>query len=363
MRFWLIFTALSSFLSPLFAQKDWCLGPFERPLAENPVLSPGTESFACPMRQQVIGWRSNHVLNPAAVVRDGKVYLLFRAEDTTGVAQIGGHTSRIGLAESTDGLHFTVHPQPVLYPDNDAQKPTEWDGGCEDPRIVESSDGTYVMTYTQWNRQLARLAVATSRDLVHWQKHGPVFAQAHNGRWNNQWSKSGSIVCRQKGSRLVAAKIKGKYWMYWGEGHIQLATSTDLIHWEPVLNPDGSLFSVFTTRPGKFDSDLVEPGPPAVLTRRGIVFLYNSKNSATKGDPALPANTYAAGQVLLDAREPGRLIDRTDNYFIRPELPFERTGQYVAGTVFLEGLVYFKKRWFLYYGTADSKVAVAVQQQ
>jgi predicted GH43/DUF377 family glycosyl hydrolase len=56
------------------------------------------------------------------------------------------------------------------------------------------------------------------------------------------------------------------------------------------------------------------------------------------------------------------VLDRTENYFIRPELSFELTGQYVAGTVFLEGLVYFKKRWLLYYGTADSKVAVAASK-
>lgn len=40
--------------------------------------------------------------------------------------------------------------------------------------------------------------------------------------------------------------------------------------------------------------------------------------------------------------------------------PFEKSGQYVNGTVFMEGLVFFKKKWFLYYGCADSRVAVAI---
>ena len=57
-----------------------------------------------------------------AVVKDGKVFVLYRAEDDSGDMMIGGHTSRIGLAESTDGLHFTRRPAPVLYPDNDGEK-------------------------------------------------------------------------------------------------------------------------------------------------------------------------------------------------------------------------------------------------
>lgn len=40
--------------------------------------------------------------------------------------------------------------------------------------------------------------------------------------------------------------------------------------------------------------------------------------------------------------------------------PFEKSGQYVNGTVFMEGLVFFKKKWFLYYGCADSRVSVAI---
>jgi predicted GH43/DUF377 family glycosyl hydrolase len=54
--------------------------------------------------------------NPAAAVRDDSVYVLCRAEDRTGRMETGGHTSRLGLAASADGLHFTRHPQPILSP-------------------------------------------------------------------------------------------------------------------------------------------------------------------------------------------------------------------------------------------------------
>jgi predicted GH43/DUF377 family glycosyl hydrolase len=170
--------------------------------------------------------------------------------------------------------------------------------------------------------------------------------------------------------KLVAAKINGKYWMYWGESNIYAATSDNLIYWTPVPETDPSKKQydslrhyeafkiVFGPRKGKFDSELVEPGPPALLTADGIVFIYNSKNSPSYGDATLPPGTYAAGQILLDKDDPLRVIDRCNVNFLRPDMPYEITGQ-VNNVVFLEGLVPFNGKWFLYYGTADSKIAVA----
>jgi predicted GH43/DUF377 family glycosyl hydrolase len=336
----------------------WRLGPFTRPSAANPILAPRDTMFDCPMLGAPVAWEQGNVFNPAAITRGGKVYLLYRAEDGAGKG-VGQHTSRIGLAESADGIHFTRRARPVLFPEKDAQKEYEWTGGCEDPRCVESPDGGYVMTYTQWNRKTARLAVATSRDLVHWVKHGPVFAKAEGGKFRDLWSKSGSIVTRRIGDRLIAARINGKYWMLWGEGTVHAATSDDLLEWNPVLNDHGDPVPVLSPRSGKFDSDLCEPGPPAVLTAAGIVLLYNGKNDAAHGDPSLKANTYSGGQALLDASDPTRVLARDETPFISPRAAFEATGQYVAGTVFIEGLAHFKNRWWLYYGAADSRVAVA----
>jgi predicted GH43/DUF377 family glycosyl hydrolase len=116
----------------------------------------------------------------------------------------------------------------------------------------------------------------------------------------------------------------------------------------------------FGPRKGKFDSQLVEPGPPAILTEKGIVFIYNSRNSPEYGDPALPAGTYSAGQILADKNDPFNIIDRCEKNFFTPDKPYEITGQ-VNNVCFLEGLVYFKDKWFLYYGTADEQIAVAVK--
>jgi predicted GH43/DUF377 family glycosyl hydrolase len=114
-------------------------------------------------------------------------------------------------------------------------------------------------------------------------------------------------------------------------------------------------------RRGKFDSGLTECGPPAVLTEKGILLLYNGKNRAgADGDTLYTANAYCAGQALFDTNDPAKLIGRLDKPFLVPEADFEKSGQYPAGTVFIEGLVFYKEKWFLYYGCADSRVAVAV---
>lgn len=333
--------------------QDWALTGFER-IADNPVLTPGNGLFHCPVRGEEVAWEAKDVFNPAAVVRSDTVWMIYRAEDTVG---IHAGTSRLGLAWSLDGEHFNRLPEPVFYPDNDSMKVFEWEGGAEDPRIVETEDGRYIMTYTAYDGKIARLCLASSKDLIKWQKHGLVLGA---GKFRNTWSKSGSIVCRREGNRLLATKVNGKYWMYWGDTDIFAATSDDLIHWEPVLNEKGELLTVFGPRPGMFDCQLVEPGPPALLTGAGILLIYNSRNLDEGGDPALPPGTYTAGQVLLDATAPLRVKDRLDHYFFKPEFEFEKTGQ-VGNVVFLEGLVPFKGKWFLYYGTADSKIAAGMR--
>lgn len=341
----------------------WQIGPFLRP-TDAPVITPNPASvFHDPLRPAPVHWESLHTFNPAAVVRDNKVYVLYRAEDDTGEMKIGLHTSRLGLATSTDGIHFTRQPEPVFYPADDDQKSREWPGGVEDPRIVEAPDHTYVLTYTQWNRVTYSIGIATSPDLVHWAKHGPAFLGAAGGKYDRLMYKSGGIVTQLVDGKLVAAKIDGRYWMYWGEIVVHLATSTDLIHWTPMEDAKGSQVEVLTKRPGHFDSGFPETGPPPLLTPNGIVVIYNGKNDPEHGDPNLGANAYAAGEALFDAKDPAHLLFRTDSPVLKPEQPFEKTGQYVSGTTFAEGLVRFHEQWFLYYGCADSAVGVAIVKQ
>ncbi|HEX4182143.1 MAG TPA: glycoside hydrolase family 130 protein, partial [Caulobacteraceae bacterium] len=272
---------------------SWMLGPFSRPqrlLDQRPEVI-----FDCPVSGQSVAWAAKDLFNPGAVVRDDRVCLLVRAEDAVG--RYAG-VSRIGLATSVDGLHFELEPEAVIAPGNDQWQAWEWPGGCEDPRVVEAPDGTYVCAYTAFDGKTACLFIATSPDLRRWTKHGPAFAGTPYVR---RASKSGAILTKLQDGRLVAAQHDGRYWMFWGEGLTYAATSEDLTRWTPleveiaperyltlamdreqssawridrVQGPQG-LRPLAGPRRRRFDSLLTEPGPPAVLTDDGIVLIYN----------------------------------------------------------------------------------------
>lgn len=341
---------------------DWTLGGFSRPVRVNPIIEPdSTTVFLDPMSNKLVRWEENDTFNPGAVVKGDTLYVLYRAEDKYGIG-IGFRTSRLGLAKSIDGLNFEREKEPVLFPAEDSQKQYEWPGGIEDPRVSVTEDGTFVVFYTQWNRDVPRLGVATSKDLRTWEKHGSIFANSKYEKLMNMSHKSASIVTAVKDDKLVISKVNGKYWMYWGEHGVKGATSDDLINWEPVLDDKGELAIFMNVRDGYFDSALTECGPPAVMTDKGILLLYNGKNHNEEqyADSRFTRGTYSAGQVLFDKNDPTKVIERLDTPFLRPMEEFEKSGQYTDGTVFLQGLVYYKSKWFLYYGCADSKVGVAV---
>jgi len=189
----LLVLALEFGLAPRLTRGDegWVLGPFVKESAANPILGPSAEGvFDCPIRRGPVRFEELAIYNPAAVVRDGQVFLLYRAQDKDG-------TSRLGLALSRDGVRFVRQARPVLYPDEDARKADEWPGGCEDPRVVEDAHG-YVLTYTAYDGTKARLAVATSSDLVHWTKHGLAF-----GRRIGTSGPSRARSCAAGGARAV----------------------------------------------------------------------------------------------------------------------------------------------------------------
>lgn len=332
---------------------NWQLTGFVKVDSVNPILKPSAEQvFVCPVKKQEVRWEEKNVLNPSAVVRNGRVYLIYRSQDND-------MTSRLGIAISDDGLHFRKESEPVFYPDNDSMNVYEWNGGTEDPRLVEAPDGRYIMTYTSYDGKSARLCLASSTDLMSWQKHGLVLKDT---KYRDTWSKSGAIIAEENQGKIIATKINGYYWMYFGDTDLFMAISDDLVNWKPIEDKEsGKLVSVLHPRPGFFDSRLVEPGPFALLRDSGILLIYNASNASVYNDTSLPEFAYAAGQALFDRSQPYKLIKRTDKYFIHPEKPYEKSGE-VNEVCFVEGLVSFKGRWYLYYGTADSRIAVAVKE-
>ncbi len=273
-------------------------------LSNKPVISPVGHP-----------WESAGTFNPAVTVRDGQIVMLYRAQGEDG-------TSRLGYAESDDGIHFNRHPDPVLSPETDQEK----DGGVEDPRVVKFGD-TYYLTYTAYNKKDAQLSLATSRDLVHWDRKG-VILPAYKGNWNVGWTKSGAIV---------PEKIGGRYWMYFlgtssdRTDQTGLAYSTDLLHWT-----EATTIPVLARRPGKFDSRVVEPGPPPLITEDGIVLIYNAADDKL---------VYRTAVAVFDRNDPRKLLSRGREPVFAPEQDWEKSGQ-VPNVVFVEGMVEKNGRYF-----------------
>ena len=259
---------------------------------------------------------------------DGKLVMLYRAQDKGGI-------SRLGYADSTDGVHFTRRDEPVLSPSTDYEK----EGGVEDPRLVQFGD-TYYLTYTGYNNKDAQLCLATSKDLIHWERKG-VIIPANKGNWNVKWTKSGAIVPEE---------IDGKYWMYFlgtsadNKDQGGLASSTDLLHWTEATE-----MPVLPVRPGQFDSRVAEPGPAPILTPNGIVLIYSGADDKL---------VYRTGVAVYDRHDLRRLISRSEKPIFAPEKEWEKVGQ-VPNVVFVEGMVQKGDKYLFYYGSADTYVGVA----
>jgi predicted GH43/DUF377 family glycosyl hydrolase len=199
------------------------------------------------------------------------------------------------------------------------------------------------------------MMVASSTDLFHWTKHGRALPGLKR-------SRTGLVVCRREGERLVATKINGKYWMYWGIG-CYVATSDDLIHWTPITRQNGNPISFLPPRKGYFDSGACEIGAIALKRNNGILITYNSVNRPADagGDPSVPASWASLGQAVYDPNDPTRLIKRCERPFLTAELEWERKGIF-DNVVVANGLVYFKNSWMIYYGAADKWTGMAVCQ-
>jgi len=320
---------------------------FER-LSQEPILAPRPGKFD-----------SAGAFNPAATrLANGHTALLYRGQDEHGV-------SRIGYAESEDGINFKADDQPVIAPQSStAENKRDDSDGVEDARLTRDFTGkNWLATATAYSKanDSAQLVsyVSHGKDLRQWQRQS-VIMPANQGRWNIHWTKSGAIVVDNKAR---PKKINKEYFVYYmgdaksGADQMGVASSGDGIFWQ-----DKTELPVLPRRPGMFDSRVVEPGPHPIITQDGILLLYNG------GDDSL---TYRTGWALFDKNDPSILLARCSEPIFSPQLAWEKknasnTVHQVPNVVFVEGIVpeykdgkLIKDSYLVYYGSADSYVGVA----
>lgn len=308
----------------------------------NPIIEPRPDVF----------WEMKATFNPAAVNADGRVHLLYRA--------IGGDDmSTLGYAVSDNGTTITERPDLFAFKHrNRGEKPLVsvpkvaylsgggCAGGSEDPRLtlIEEDDRIY-LTYTAfdgWGSVRIALSSIAKDDFVNrrWRWSEPVFLSPP-GEIHKSWA-------------LFPEKINGKYAILHG------VTPRVLIDYVDSLDFDETMF-IKSSRPsnenvelrkGVWDSRVRGAGPPPIKTRLGWLLFYHAMDVT---DP----NRYKLGAMILDARDPTKVLYRSRVPVLEPEEWYENTG-WKSGVVYSCGAVVKDGELYVYYGGADSVVCVAV---
>lgn len=314
--------------------------------AENPILAPIKEHW----------WESEAVFNPGAFVDEGRIHLFYRALGRDGV-------SRIGYAWSMDGIHFERLPYPVFAAKFEAEAKDHsaytspirltydtatyasgggW-GGCEDPRVVKV-DGRIYMTFNMFNGWDAMRICMTSIDENDFKKKN----------WN--WKKFVYMANdRQKNWVFFPDKIKNKYALL----HSIHSDNKSRVKIKYLDNIDitGPLPKFESFDPQKLKSfDIAwhfrtrSAGPPPIKTKYGWLLLYHAMDRAE-------AHRYKVGAMLLDLKAPTKILARSKNPILEPDLWYEN--DWKPGIVYASGAIVLGDDLIVYYGGGDKYVAAA----
>ena len=281
----------------------------------NPILQAGNMPFPC-----------KAVCNPAACLVDGETLLLLRAIDNE-------DHSHLVVARSQDGFGgWRMQNPPLLSP---RQSDAWYEAlGCEDARITYLADeGVYVIAYVGSSKQGAGVCLATTKDFKSVSRLGMVI---------HPYNKDAALFPRKVGGRylLLHRPTAGPLENIW------LSESEDLRHWgNPVcvLQED--------QQPG-WDSGKVGTGPTPIETTEGWLLIFHGVQLEQAGW------LYRVGLALLDLDDPARIIAKSPNWVFGPTAPYELRGE-KPGIVFPTGAVVQDGTLRLYYGAADTSVAVA----
>lgn len=272
---------------------------------------------------------ANSVFNAAAGVVDGKTTLLVRVEDFRGI-------SHLTVARSDDGVHgWHIDPAPTLMPDPENHPEEIW--GIEDPRLTWLSElGIWAVAYTAFSRGGPLVSLATTKDFREFRRLGPVMPPEDKDaallpvRFNGRWAMFHRPVARLSG-------ISADIW---------ISFSPDLKHW-------GEHQEVIRARLGGWwDANKIGLSAPPLETSEGWLVLYHGVRSTASG------SIYRLGLALLDLDEPTVVTRRSEEWIFGPKAHYEREGD-VDDVVFPCGWTTQDKKVFMYYGAADSCIALA----
>lgn len=334
---------------------------------ENPILTPASVPPSRP-DFKVVG-----AFNPAAVKKGDETWLLVRvaevpadatddevvapiydhakgeleikrwkrgtpgldADKDTRVFKFEGNTyltsiSHLRWARSKDGIHFDVDAKPALV----AADPLEA-FGVEDARITQI-EGRYYVNYTAVSPHGIATALASSADLVTFERHGIIFTPSN---------RDVTFFPEKIGGRFVAHHRPMPEHV--GRPSIWFASSTDMLAW-------GDHRLVASARPDMWDDAKIGGGaPPVPVTFQGKpawLAIYHGVTSSPL--------TYSLGALVLDHADPSRVLARSRQPILKPEAPFEVRG-FFGNVVFTCGLVTDGDTLRVYYGAADGVTAVA----
>lgn len=292
-------------------------GLFHR-YSENPII-----------RARDLPYAANTVFNPAAAVVGDETLLLLRVED------MRGH-SHLTVARSKDGLTgWKFDSEPTFRADPDGHPEEIW--GIEDPRITYLEEAKHwVIAYTAYSVGGPLVSLATTTDFKTFTRLGPVMSP------------------EDKDAALFPVRFGGR----WAMIHRPMPASTTAgahmwISWSPDLKHWGDHRILLRARRGAWwDAYKIGLSPPPLRTDEGWLVLYHGVKNTASGA------IYRLGLALLDLHEPEKVIYRSDEWVFEPEPDYERFGD-VDKVVFPCGWVALDGEVRIYYGAADSRIAVA----
>ncbi|MEX2573649.1 MAG: glycoside hydrolase family 130 protein [Balneolaceae bacterium] len=265
------------------------------------------------------------VHNAGVVRHEGEYIMLFRSHRQNG-------RSVIGRADSKDGYHFRVHPEPFLTPAETGIFAEYEAFGVEDLRICPL-DGSYLLCYSAYSRHGVRIGLARTDD----------FETVERISLISQADMRNVVIFPEKiGGRYVRLDRPHSEISSWS---VWISYSPDLVYW-------GDSRIVITPQPYHWDEMKVGPGAPPLKTSEGWLNIYHGVFKTMAGA------VYRLGVALHDLEDPSRIIGVADPWILQPEAEWEVTG-YVPNVVFTCGAVAESDGSVkIYWGGADSVMCV-----